>query len=142
MTTKLLLDKASQIRKKFKEFLFHRKQVQALENYACVAPFRFKYKLELLKTCIEEGFLDDKEAEFLEHMIKKSEISVHDWSYKTKWLRTEMRRRSFNQEMRTDPKEPRQYIMFPQAEEKQDKFNFPFNFLKAYGKRSATQRRV
>lgn len=40
---------------------------------------------------MNDGFLDDEEARFLEHMLRKYELNYLDWSHKTKWLKNQIR---------------------------------------------------
>lgn len=80
----------TEFKQRFSRFVQHKKKVKALENLSVVANFRHTKYLSLLKDCLEDGFLEDKEEEFLEWMLKKYEINYLEWSHKTKWLKEKM----------------------------------------------------
>jgi hypothetical protein len=82
------------IKQKFSDYIKHRKQLKALRNYAQVAKFEHRGYIDLLSKCLNEAFLDDKEADFLCHMVDKYAVNVLDWSYRTPWLKGEMKRMS------------------------------------------------
>lgn len=96
MTTTYLFDKVSELSEKFKNFFQHKKKLQALDNYSEVVPFQHKGYLTLIKRCMGDGFLGEKEAEFLCYMLDKYELNYLDWSHKTKWLKGEMNRLAAN----------------------------------------------
>lgn len=87
-----LFDKLSELKEKFKSFFVSKKKLKALENYAEVAPFQHRSYIGLIKKCMNDGFLGEKETDFLSYMIDKCEINFLDWAHKTKWLKKEMRR--------------------------------------------------
>lgn len=96
MPTTYLFDKISDLKEKFKNFFQHKKKMQALDNYSSVAPFQHKDYLVLIKRCMADGFLGEKEAEFLCYMLEKYELNYLDWSHKTNWLKGEMNKLSAN----------------------------------------------
>lgn len=85
-----LFDKATELKNKFKVFSSHKNKIKALENYSSVGAFTHANYLELMKECLSEGFLEEKESEFLNYMIQKYELKYLDWSHKTKWLKAHM----------------------------------------------------
>lgn len=91
-----LFDKVSELTEKFKHFFKHKKKLQALENYSEVVPFQHKDYLILIKRCMADGFLGDKEADFLCYMVDTyfSEKNFLDWTHRTKWLKGEINRLS------------------------------------------------
>lgn len=91
MNTGYLFEKVSELKEKFKSLFQHKKKIAALENYSLAAPFTHRNQLTLIKNCMNDGFLDDEEARFLEHMLKKYELNYLDWSHKTKWLKNQIR---------------------------------------------------
>ena len=88
-----LFNKLSELKQKFTSFFQHRKKVNALENFSGSVNFHHRKYLNLIKGCINDGFLDEKEEEFLEHMLKKYEINYLEWSHRTKWLKAQMAQR-------------------------------------------------
>lgn len=107
---KTLLDNISVLKEKFKNFFLHKKKLQALENYSCAVPFQHKDYLLLIKRCMADGFLGEKEADFLCYMIEKYEVNFLDWSHKTKWLKGEIERLAAN--YRKEQGVPQQMSMF------------------------------
>lgn len=94
MPSTYLFDQVSSLKEKFKIFLSHRKKMQALDNYSSCAPFQHRDFLILIKRCMRDGFLGEKEGEFLAYMVEKYAINFLDWSHKTPWLKSEMKRLS------------------------------------------------
>lgn len=92
MSTTYLFDKVFELKEKFKNFFTHKKKMQALDNYSSVVPFQHKDYLTLIKKCMNDGFLGEKEADFLAYMLEKYEVNFLDWSHKTRWLKGEMNR--------------------------------------------------
>lgn len=86
-----LFEKISELQSRFADFFQHRKKVKSLENYSFSASFVHKNYLFLVKNCLNDGFLDEIESKFLDHMLKKYELNYLDWSHKTKWLKSQMR---------------------------------------------------
>lgn len=87
-----LFDKVLELKDRFKSFFSHKKKLQALENYSNCAPFQHKDYLTLIKRCMADGFLGEKEADFLCYMLEKYELNFLDWSHRTKWLKSEMQK--------------------------------------------------
>lgn len=85
-----LFDKVSEFTQKFKKSWCDRKKSQALDNYSSIAPFHHKGYLNLIKTCMNEGFLGDKESDFLDYMLDRYNVNFLDWSHRTRWLKKEM----------------------------------------------------
>lgn len=86
----MLFDKISELREKFKSFFINKKKLKALENYSSVSPFKYKNSLNLVKKCMEDGFLNEKGAEFLNSILDEYEVNFLDWAYRTKWLKGKM----------------------------------------------------
>src|SRR5215467_7948809 len=63
----------------FKRFFQQRKKVAALQNLSEVSEFEHKHYLSLIKACMQDGFLGEKEADFLDHMLTTYEINYLDW---------------------------------------------------------------
>lgn len=90
MSKSYLFDKVSELKDKFSKFFQHRKKLKALENYSEVGCFQHKNYLTLIKHCMTESFLEEKEADFLDHMLNKYELNYLDWAHRTKWLKSQM----------------------------------------------------
>jgi hypothetical protein len=101
MTT--LFNKISDLKDKFYKFVGHTKKVRALENLSSVSHFNHKGYLALIKNCMNDGFLGEKESEFLGYMVSKyfSDKNFLDWSHKTPWLKEEMKKLTKKQENNT-----------------------------------------
>jgi hypothetical protein len=92
MAMECLFDKVSELTDKFKRFFQQKKKVAAMENFSSVGnvPQKSRNFLMLIKTCLNDGFLDQEDADFLDRMIRKHELNYLDWSHKTKWLKEKM----------------------------------------------------
>jgi hypothetical protein len=84
-----LFNKLSELKEGFKRLFVSRKKIKALENYSHAVPFRHKDFLSLIKHCMQNGFLGDKEVEFLDYMVEQYEINFLDWCQRTKWVKAE-----------------------------------------------------
>lgn len=124
MSNTYLFDKVSELREKFSCLFKHKKKLKALQNYSNVAPFQHKKYLHLIKTCMDDGFLQDKEADFLDHMLKKYEVNFLDWSHKTRWLKNEMKRIANEQKREVD-----QYTFFDLNKKKEETYSVPLEIL-------------
>lgn len=80
-------DKLVGLKDQIKKFFQHRKKVSALENFSTGINFPHKRYLHLIKGCLDDGFLGEKEADFLDHMLTRYEVNYLDWAHKTKWLK-------------------------------------------------------
>lgn len=85
-----LLERFVGLKEHFRHFYQHRKKIAALENRAYTVKFKHKNHLALIKACLNEGFLEDEEAEFLNYMLKKYETDYLAWAHRTKWLKEQM----------------------------------------------------
>ena len=92
MLSDTLFDKIGELKEKFKCLFVHKTKLKALENYSSAVAFPHKDYLVLIKRCMGNGFLGDKEAEFLSYILERYEINFLDWSHKTKWLKGEISR--------------------------------------------------
>lgn len=70
--------------------LRHKKQLTALNNYSQVADVDERPFLIMLRMCYDKAFLDEKEADFLDHICKKYNLDFLTWSQKTTWLKGRM----------------------------------------------------
>lgn len=84
--------KLDEFKQKFKSFLLHKKKVKALENYAACHCNVKRGWVQLLRECLNCGFLEPKEEEFLDHMINKTHLEIEylTWCHRTKWLKSHM----------------------------------------------------
>lgn len=90
MSNTYLFERVGELKNKFFNLFQHKKKIRALENYSEVAPFHHKKYLHMIESCIDDGFLEDKETEFLDHMLQKYEVNYLDWAHKTRWLKQTM----------------------------------------------------
>ena len=44
-----------------------------------------------MRKCLQSGFLEEKESEFLDHMLNKYQINFLDWEQKTKWVKGQIK---------------------------------------------------
>lgn len=79
------------VQNKFRTFLMQRKQLKALRHYSQVSRFGHGGYLQLIQKCMDDSFLEEKEADFLCHLVDKYRLNVLDWSVRTPWLKTQMR---------------------------------------------------
>jgi len=86
-----IFDRIPELREKLNGFFQHRKKVSALDNYSSCAQF------SLIKRCLRDAFLDEKESGFLDYMLVKYEIEYLDWAHKTRWLKAKMARMALKQ---------------------------------------------
>lgn len=96
MPSSYLFDQVPDLKEKFKQFFISRKKMQALDNYSSVAPFQHKDYLYLIKRCMNDGFLGEREADFLCYMLEKYAVNFLDWAHKTNWLKGEMAKLAAN----------------------------------------------
>ncbi len=85
-----LFDDFYKLEEKFCNFFRHCKKVKALDHFSSVSPFDHRDFLSLIKKCLKDAFLDNKEADFLEHLITKYELNWREWAHKTPWLKRQM----------------------------------------------------
>jgi len=97
MNQQHIFESADVLKEKFKNLFLQHKKVRALENYGeCVDYDRikecklFNKQLALIKICMKQGFLDEIEAQFIDHMVKKVNIEYLYWSHRTKNLKGTM----------------------------------------------------
>lgn len=88
-----ILEKILNFKERFKSFMLHRKKVKALDNVSLLGAFPYKKQVILIKECMNQGFLDQEEARFLDHMLNKMDVNYRHWSQRTKWLKEEIDRR-------------------------------------------------
>lgn len=124
MKMEYFFDKIGELKEKFKGFFQHRKKIKALENYSEVERFPHKNYLSLVKNCINDGFLEEQESAFLDHMLDKYEIKYLDWAHRTKWLKKEMAERRTKY-----PASTSQLQTFFNFEPKESKINVPLEIL-------------
>lgn len=85
-----LSEKITDLKLRFAEFYQHRKKAKSLENYSINPKFSHKNYLQLIKGCLGDGFLEEVESKFLDHMLKKYQLNYLDWAHRTKWLKRKM----------------------------------------------------
>ncbi len=90
MSDVYLFDQITDLKEKFKNFFSHKKKMQALDNYSLCAPFQHRDYVLLIKKCMADGFLGEKEADFLCYMLEKYALNYLDWAHRTNWLKVEM----------------------------------------------------
>lgn len=112
MKTESLFDKISELKEKFKNFFQHKKKVTALDNFSVDMRFAHTSYVLLIKDCMKQGFLDQEESSFLDHMLGKYEINYLDWAHKTKWLKNEMK---FRGEEKQKNRPAQQFFNFERA---------------------------
>jgi hypothetical protein len=111
MSSGYLFDNISDLNQKFKNFFCHKKKMHALDNYSNCAPFQHKDYLMLIKKCMADGFLGEREADFLCYMLDKYTLNYLDWAHKTKWLKEEMAKLAANYP-KDEPKKAEQLPLF------------------------------
>jgi hypothetical protein len=110
-----LFDKVAQFKEKFKSFFIHKKKLQALENYSeCSTSFKHKSYLPLMKKCLNDGFLGDKESDFLVYMIERYEVNFLDWCHRTPWLKRKMN--NMKKETKAAKEQQLTFFNYPQRE--------------------------
>lgn len=89
-----LFDKLEDFREKFQHLYVHKKKVLALDNLSQAVPFQHNDYLILIKRCMRRGFLSAEENSFLVYLVGKyfGDKNFLDWTHRTKWLKSEMRR--------------------------------------------------
>ncbi len=114
MPSTYLFDKLPDLKEKFKIFFLSKKKMQALDNYSTCAPFQHKDYLNLIKRCMSDGFIGERESDFLCYMLEKYAVNFLDWAHKTNWLKAEMVRLAANypKEERVEAKKVEQLPLF------------------------------
>lgn len=121
-----IFEKVEFLKSKFRNLLKHSKQVKSLENYSAVAEtFKHKDYLTLIKTCMGCSFLDEKDSEYLDHLVDKYRINFLDWAHKTPWLKKEMAMMALNKAK----VEPLQLNIFTYKERETTTINVPVEVL-------------
>jgi hypothetical protein len=128
MSKDSLFDKISELKEKFKNFTVHKKKLNALDNYSQVVPFRHKDYLILIKKCMADGFLGEKEAEFLCYMLEKYKLNFLDWSHKTFWLKDEMAKLSAHYNNKKDELFEQSHFDFDNLKDKKSA-SLPFEMM-------------
>ena len=121
MKKEYFFEKIDNLKSRFKGFFQHRKKIAALENYTFSANFPHRNYLTLIKGCMTDGFWEEAEAAFLDHMLAKYELNYLDWAHRTKWLKGQIAKR-------TTPK-PLAIQRFFDFEKKQTPVNVPIELL-------------
>lgn len=125
MTVSYLFDKFAELKEKFKSFLFHKKKLQALNNYSQVTQFPHRKYLPMIKAAMDDGFLGEKECDFLGYLLQKYELNFLDWCHRTRWLKSEMRRIAHN----VKPKVVEQPLLFDLDKVAKTPVNIPLEML-------------
>lgn len=137
MSNTYLFDKIFELKEKFKNFFTHKKKMQALDNYSSVVPFQHKDYLLLIKKCMNDGFLGEKEADFLTYMLEKYEVNFLDWSHKTRWLKGEMTRLAGKYQ---EPQAIQPFLFDFEKLQKPIAANVPFELLAQHQKQQIARR--
>lgn len=99
------------------------KKIRALVNFSkTIDDFEEWKALEFIVHFFHKGFLDDEEAKFLEHVLKKYNIDYTQWCTLTPWVKNQIAARKASQN------QPQQlYFWFPDYESKKisDRFKYP-----------------
>ena len=103
MSGETLFDRPEEFKEKLDNFIVHKKKLYALNNYSEVVPFQHKDYLILIKRCMADGFLGEKEADFLCYMLEKYKVDFLEWSHRTPWLKKEMLRLASKYETFKEP---------------------------------------
>lgn len=113
---KEILEKIVNFKEKFSRFFVHRKKLKALENYGEVAKFKNVHHegFKLLKNFAESGFLEQKDEEYLDHLLDRYSIKFLDWSHKTAWLKEKMERMKLHQNQRNPSRPVKSFVKRPQ----------------------------
>lgn len=85
-----ILEIARQLKTKFQSYRQDKKKIAALDNFSSVSPFRHRKFLFLLKHCLKDAFLGQKEEDFLNHLLDVYSVKYLDWAHKTPWLKRKM----------------------------------------------------
>ena len=125
MQKESLFDKVFELKDKFKSFFQHRKKIIALENFSSAGKFPHHNYLGLVKECMNEGFLGERESEFLDYMLGRYELNYLDWAHRTKWLKKEI------QEKQDDARLAVATQTFFNFDRKETSMNIPVQLLKS-----------
>lgn len=75
-----------------------KKKIKALEHLNETGNFRHAPYLRTIHDCLEQGFLEAKEEEFLDYLLSKYEKEMEGgylvWSHRTKWLKGQIRQKT------------------------------------------------
>ena len=111
MSDGCLFDQIPNLKEKFKNFFNHKKKMHALDNYSSCTDFQHRDYVLLIKKCMADGFLGEREADFLCYMLEKYALNYLDWAHKTKWLKGEMSKMAANCQ-KQEPKQIEQLPLF------------------------------
>ena len=82
-------EKIGELKNKFFGLFQQHKKLKALENYSeGEGGFHHRNYLTLVKKCMNDGFLGDQEANFLDYMLSKYEVNYLDWHHRTRWVKS------------------------------------------------------
>lgn len=125
MSKNYLFDKVQELKEKFNDLFKQKKKLKALEHYATTGSFKHAKYLPLVRQCMQGGFLEKPEADFLDHMLNKYELNYLEWSHKTKWLKGEIRKLADENTL------SHQQMNFPflDLDKKRDTYNVPVELL-------------
>ena len=127
-----IFDKVHELTEKFKRLFVFKKKLQALENFSEATNFEHKGHLKLIRSCLDEGFPDEKDEEYLCHLINRYELKGLDWTHKTKWLKEEIKRRAYRmpKQQPAVSKGPFQFSLFEWGnKQKQQSSSVPVELL-------------
>jgi ATP-dependent Clp protease ATP-binding subunit ClpA len=135
-----LFERIVEFKNKLSGFLSHKKKLKALQNYSQVVHFVHDDYLTLIDRCMSDGFLGDKESDFLDYMLDRYEVNFLDWHHKTKWIKSEMKRLTReNFQQREEPFQEKQLTFF---DWKPAAFNVPTHIIAQAQKSQTVSRRI
>lgn len=133
MDTSYIFDRLHELKDKFKRFFTQRKKLQSLKNFSEATDFEHKPYLKLIDKCMQDGFLGQKEDDFLGYLLDRYEINFLDWSHKTRWLKGEIRRLSLRKPKKEAPapeaRRPEQMFLFDIDAVKNNRVHIPTEIL-------------
>lgn len=99
MSNGYIFDRIGELKDKFRLLVSSKCKVRALENYFEVFPSSHAKYLELIKRCMNDGFIGEEEVKFLDHIIDKyfSEDKYLDWAWKSRWLKKKIAKMKVNE---------------------------------------------
>lgn len=82
---------SNEFKERFNNHYRQLKKFKALVNFSINPNFKHTSFLRLIEISLEEGFLDNEESTFLEHMINKYKVKYLVWSHKIPWVKNQMK---------------------------------------------------
>ncbi len=136
MITDYIFDTMHEFKEMFKRLFVFKKKLKALENFSETTNFSHKNQLKLLRDCVESGIPDEKDEEYLSHLLNRYQLRWLDWAHKTNWLKAEIKRHSCRMPKQAPAvaKGPFQFSLFEWGDrQKQQTSNVPVELLNRTG---------